>query len=131
MRKPVEGARYSLGLKVTGATKKRIDKAAVASGRTQSQECEIRLEQTFHEQDLLPGIQQLAYGGVVAALVQEFAAAAKTVEWHYHSDAGLPPVSLDLDEVVNELKRVRDDKARVAMQPDPNITHRIHDGRKK
>jgi predicted transcriptional regulator len=37
----------SLGLKVTPEIKQKLDEAARASGRTQSQEAELRLERTF------------------------------------------------------------------------------------
>lgn len=46
--KPTEpGKRVSLGLKVTSEMKDRIDRAAKKSGRTQSQEAELRLELSF------------------------------------------------------------------------------------
>jgi hypothetical protein len=45
----VSGARVSLGLRVTGDTKSRLDNAALASGRSQSQEAELRLEQSFRD----------------------------------------------------------------------------------
>lgn len=41
------GKRYPLGLKVTAEMKDRIDKAAKRTGRTQSQEAELRLELSF------------------------------------------------------------------------------------
>jgi hypothetical protein len=48
------GDRMSLGLKVTANVKKALDAAAQATGRTQSQEAELRLENSFHE-DERPG----------------------------------------------------------------------------
>jgi hypothetical protein len=44
---PAPGQRVSLGLKVTAETKRRIDLEAQASGRTQSQEAERRIELSF------------------------------------------------------------------------------------
>ena len=41
------GTRVSLGLKVTPEMKRRLDEAAKQSGRTQSQEAEMRLELSF------------------------------------------------------------------------------------
>jgi hypothetical protein len=46
--KPAVGAsRVSLGLKVTASTKRVIEALALASGRTQSQECEFLLERAL------------------------------------------------------------------------------------
>jgi predicted transcriptional regulator len=56
------GKRVSLGLKVTPEIKARLDEAARANGRTQSQEAEYRLERSFERQDLLPEILSLASG---------------------------------------------------------------------
>ena len=47
---PSEG-RVSLGLRVTPETKIRLDGAATKSGRSQSQEAEMRLERTFVEDE--------------------------------------------------------------------------------
>ena len=47
-KKPERGKRISLGLKVTAETKRRIDLGARASGRTQSQEAEHRIELPYH-----------------------------------------------------------------------------------
>lgn len=51
-RAPENGTRVSLGLKVTPATKRALDRAADESGRTQSQEAEYRLQASF-DTDLL------------------------------------------------------------------------------
>jgi hypothetical protein len=53
MVEPQSGERVSLGLKVTADIKSRIDTAAKASGRTQSQEAELRLERSFWLDDLI------------------------------------------------------------------------------
>ena len=50
---PKPATRVSLGLKVTPDIKMQLDAAARESGRTQSQEAEKRLEQTFRDQSLL------------------------------------------------------------------------------
>jgi predicted DNA-binding protein len=41
------GQRVSLGLRVTAEIKERLDRAAKESGRSQSQEAELRLERSF------------------------------------------------------------------------------------
>ena len=63
------GKRVSLGLKVTSDIKKRLDDAARASGRTQSQEAEARLERSFDRQELLPQVLGLTYGRQLAAML--------------------------------------------------------------
>ncbi len=47
------GKKASLGLKVTPSIKDKIEAAARKSGRTQSQEAEYRLEQSFATQDTI------------------------------------------------------------------------------
>jgi hypothetical protein len=69
LKRPVAGRRFSLGLKVTAAAKTRLDNAARASGRTQSQEAEVRIERSFDRQDLLPEVLSLAYGKRAASLL--------------------------------------------------------------
>jgi hypothetical protein len=63
------GERASLGLRVSGDLKHRIDQAAQRAGRTQGQEAELRLERSFHEQELLPQILDLAYGRRLAGML--------------------------------------------------------------
>lgn len=55
-KQPAPGKRASLGLKVTADIKRRLDAAARANGRTQSQEAEVRLEQSFRDEYLLQQI---------------------------------------------------------------------------
>jgi hypothetical protein len=56
------GERVPLGLRVTPELKRKLDAAAEQTGRSQSQEAELRLEHTFDRQELLPEILTLAYG---------------------------------------------------------------------
>lgn len=44
---PSPGERVSLGLRVTADIKRKLDEAAEQSGRSQSQEAELRLERSF------------------------------------------------------------------------------------
>jgi predicted transcriptional regulator len=44
---PLPGERVSLGLRVTAEIKRKLDEAAEKSGRSQSQEAELRLERSF------------------------------------------------------------------------------------
>ena len=55
---PTRGERVSLGLKVTADIKRRIDSAARASGRTQSQEAEHRIELSYHYEAVLGELEQ-------------------------------------------------------------------------
>jgi len=44
---PVDGERVQLGTRVTAGIKRKLDMASVESGRSLSQETEMRLEQSF------------------------------------------------------------------------------------
>ena len=61
-RPPVAGERIPLGLRVTRETKQKLDQAAHVSGRSQSQEAELRLEQSFNSASALFDALDLAYG---------------------------------------------------------------------
>lgn len=65
---PTPGSRVSLGLKVTPDIKHRLDQAAQTNGRTQSQEAEHRLQQTFEREDLLSHVLELSYGSRLAGI---------------------------------------------------------------
>jgi hypothetical protein len=58
MKAPVSGKRVSLGLKVTADIKRRLDAAARASGRTQSQEAEHRIELSYRYERALGDHEQ-------------------------------------------------------------------------
>lgn len=64
------GAKASLGLKVTPAIKTRLEEAAAASGRTQSQEAEFRIERSFDRQDLLSEVLIASFGRRQAGYIQ-------------------------------------------------------------
>jgi hypothetical protein len=61
-REAEPGERFQLGVRVTAELKRKLDAAAEESGRSQSQEAELRLEHTFDRQGLLPEVLTLAYG---------------------------------------------------------------------
>jgi uncharacterized protein (DUF1778 family) len=52
-RTPKPGERFQMGVRVTPQMKAALDEAAAASGRSQSQETELRLEQSFNNSALL------------------------------------------------------------------------------
>src|SRR5438034_11061135 len=64
-----QGQRASLGLKVTAEIKNKLDAAAKANGRTQSQEAEVRIEKTFERGTLLSEVVELALGERPASLL--------------------------------------------------------------
>ncbi len=68
-KSPKPGTRASLGLKVTADIKQRLDEAARANGRTQSQETEVRLEQSFRNELLLPQLLDSAFGPEASGLL--------------------------------------------------------------
>ncbi len=53
------GDRVPLSLRVTPETKAKLDKTAADSGRSQSQEAEMRLEQSFEGERMLQDIEGL------------------------------------------------------------------------
>src|SRR5262249_40790251 len=61
-REAEPGERFQLGIRVTAELKGKLDAAAEQSGRSQSQEAELRLEHTFDRQGLLSEVLTLAYG---------------------------------------------------------------------
>jgi TraY domain len=56
---PTEGERVSLGLRVTADVKRKLDEAAAKSGRSQSQEAELRLERSFERDQLFAEIRNI------------------------------------------------------------------------
>lgn len=66
------GERIPLGLRVTKELKQKLNNAVFTSGRSQSQEAEFRLEQTFNAANTLFDALDLAYGrrwtGIVLAM---------------------------------------------------------------
>lgn len=69
VRQPEPGERVPLGLRVTPQLKERLDSAAEHSGRSQSQEAELRLERTFRDDDLLPELMAATFGAKLAAVL--------------------------------------------------------------
>jgi hypothetical protein len=73
-RPAIFGERLPLGLRVTKDLKKKLGDAANASGRSLSQEAELRLEHTFNTTNVLFDALDLAYGrhwtGLLLALAQ-------------------------------------------------------------
>ncbi len=64
---PTSGERVSLGLRVTAEIKTRLDQAAESAGRSQSQEAELRLERSFHNQALVNEVLEAMFGKPLAA----------------------------------------------------------------
>src|SRR5262245_50912099 len=54
-----EGKRFALGLRVTEERRRALDEAAAKSGRSISQEIELRLEQSFLDEEALGGREML------------------------------------------------------------------------
>ena len=68
-REPKEGERVALSLRMTPDLKRRLDAAAEAGGRSQSQEAEFRLERSFAREDLLVDALCLRYSREAAGIV--------------------------------------------------------------
>src|SRR5262245_60285648 len=68
-RAPEPGERVKLGLRVTPEVKRELDATAQNRGRSQSQEAEFRLEQSFAREDLLSDALTLAHSPELAGLL--------------------------------------------------------------
>src|SRR4051812_29212056 len=63
------GTRTQIGIRVGADVKQSLDAAITESGRTQSQEAELRIELSFRTQQLLHQALELTYGRKLAALL--------------------------------------------------------------
>ena len=79
-REPAPGERVGLSLRVTPEMKRLLDAAAASSGRSLSQEAEVRLEQSFRDEDLLPQILDMAFGPQTAGLLLLLGQCVRRVE---------------------------------------------------
>lgn len=68
-REPTEGERVHLGFRVTPELKALVEKAAESSGRSQSQEAELRLERSFERQGLRGEVLAIEFGPELAGLL--------------------------------------------------------------
>lgn len=68
-REPKPGERVAMSLRVTPEVKGRLESAAADSGRSFSQEAEMRLEQGFRDEDLVARVLATAYGPQLAGLI--------------------------------------------------------------
>jgi hypothetical protein len=68
-REPAEGERVGLSLRVTPQTKRALDAAAAASGRSISQEAELWLEAAQRDRRILQDALALAYGEKIGGLM--------------------------------------------------------------
>lgn len=69
-----EGKRFALGLRVTAERRRALEEAAARSGRSISQEIELRLEQSFQDESALGGREMLGLFRMmagVAAVIEE------------------------------------------------------------
>lgn len=68
---------------MTPDLKRRLDEAAEAGGRSQSQEAEVRLEKSFERESLLPEVLSLAYGPQLAGILMLLGAGMEDVGQGY------------------------------------------------
>jgi len=72
-----------LSFRVTPDLKRELDAAAKRSGRSQSQEAEIRLERSFDRQGLLSEVLSIAYGKELAKLLTLLGDSMLVVDLHF------------------------------------------------
>jgi hypothetical protein len=69
-KKPVPaGTRTQIGIRVGADVKRLLDAAITESGRTQSQEAELRIDLTFRAQELLDQALEMTFGRQLAGLL--------------------------------------------------------------
>jgi hypothetical protein len=66
----VPGERVPVSWKMSPESKARIERAAEESGRSMSQEIELRLEQSFEREDRAPALLEAVYGRRLADLLR-------------------------------------------------------------
>lgn len=71
MKKPQEGKRIPLGLRVTPHLKMELYKEAKRTGRSVSQEAEIRLERSFEREQILEAIAAVIDSHMYALMVAD------------------------------------------------------------
>ena len=64
-----EPKRFTIGLRVGKAARERLEDAATASGRSLSQETEIRIERSFDQEDFVASGLRLKYGDEFAKVI--------------------------------------------------------------
>lgn len=87
-RQPKPGERVPLGLRVTPEVKRLLDATALRSGRSQSQEAELRIEYSLRDDRSLFDLLDHIYGAETAALLTSFGEVIKAI--------GLPAPQLAL-----------------------------------
>jgi hypothetical protein len=116
VRAPGRQPREPVGFRISPELRKRLDVAAIEKTRSLSQEAEFRLEMSFSKEDLLPSVQQLAYGPGLADTVQKIVAAVKASHLEGRYLAEVRPQDMDsmwadplfFEEVANAIKGALD-----------------------
>src|SRR5215469_18861107 len=79
------GTRTTLSLRVTTDLFDRLDAAAKQRGRALSNEAELRLETSFHDQEVVQRTMALAYGDKLAAILLTIAVLLKEAGPYWHA----------------------------------------------
>lgn len=127
--RPTVGERIPLGLRVTPDLKAQLDRAATASGRSQSQEAELRLESTFKAGQAVYDALDLAYGrrltGILLAAVNAAqltgTRAVSLSQWNFYGGEEwvLDPYAYDQAvKAINFILEAFRPKGEIALPPD-------------
>src|SRR5215831_18446747 len=81
-RKPAPGERVPLSFRLTPESKGRIDRAAAASGRSISQEVELRIDLSFRDIDAFDRAIEIGHGRQIAGLLMLFGRVMRDVGAH-------------------------------------------------
>src|SRR5204863_128627 len=97
--------RVPLALKVRPELKQRLDSAARESGRTQSQEAELRLEQSIRDGALLPELLRLKYGSQLAGTLLALGEAMQVAGQQSHSQIARAKSWMEVPHAYDEAAR--------------------------
>ncbi len=123
-RGPFEDKRRTLTTRITDGTRDRLDTAAAAAGRSLSQEIEMRLEQSFRDEDRAVLFSEAFYGPQLAGILQLIGAVTRNVvaQSQWLEDPGaFSTVLTAIEETLSAIRPAGDDLKR----QDVNLTREI------
>ena len=122
-RGPFEDKRRTLTTQITDGMRDRLDTAAAAASRSLSQEIEMRLEQSFRDEDLASSFSEAVYGPQLAGILDLIGAVVRNVtpQSQWLEDPGaFSTVLVAIEETMSAIR-----PAGVQQRQDANLTREI------